>query len=199
MLKRLFLLFLLVSTIATSQPNPSSAQLPRIRAVTAFVRLERAAYKTQIADALKLLHAAKDGLTNAGYEVETIRITTQPFPEYTQGLTAEQALAFFQELDKLSQQEGFTPDIGSAMMKDSDDPKQADLLARTLAETQNLNGFITVADADGIHWNSVRAAARVMKYLEEHTPHSEGNFHFAAGAFPPAVAPFFPVSLTSDV
>jgi uncharacterized protein (UPF0210 family) len=84
------------------------------------------------------------------------------------------------------------------MSKDSDDPKQADLLAQILTGTQNINGFITVADADGIHWNSVRAAARVMKYLEEHTQHSEGNFHFAAGAFPPAAAPFFPVSHTSD-
>jgi uncharacterized protein (UPF0210 family) len=98
----------------------------------------------------------------------------------------------------LSQQEEFTPDIGAAMSKDSDDPKQADLLAQILTGTQNINGFITVADDNGIHWNGVRAAARVMKYLEEHTPHSEGNFHFAAGAFPPAVAPFFPVSHTSD-
>jgi uncharacterized protein (UPF0210 family) len=55
-----------------------------------------------------------------------------------------------------------------------------------------------VAGDDGIHWNSVRAAARVIKYLEDHTAHSEGNFHFAAGAFPPPVAPFFPVSHTSD-
>jgi uncharacterized protein (UPF0210 family) len=72
------------------------------------------------------------------------------------------------------------------------------LLARILAETQNINGFVAVADEQGIHWNAVRAAARVIKYLEEHTEHSEGNFHFAAGAFPPAVAPFFPVSHTSD-
>jgi uncharacterized protein (UPF0210 family) len=130
--------------------------------------------------------------------VETIRITTQSFPEYTRGMSAEQALQFFQEFDKLAAQKGFTPDIGAAMSRDSDDPKQADLLAQILTGTQNINGFITVADGDGIHWNSVRAAARVMKYLEEHTQHSEGNFHFAAGAFPPAVAPFFPVSHTSD-
>ena len=57
--------------------------------------------------------------------------------------------------------------------------------------------FIVVADDDGIHWNAVRAAARINKYLEEHTLHSEGNFRFAAGAFPPAVAPFFPVSYAS--
>src|SRR5947209_11093617 len=188
----------LLAAISAAQSAPVHAPRPKIRTVTAFVRLDRATYRTQVADALKLLLSAKETFTKAGYEVETIRITTQPFPEYTRGLKDEQALAFFQELDKLSQQEGFTPDIGTAMSRDSDDPKQADLLARILAETQNTNGFITVADNDGIHWKSIAAAARVMKYLENHTAHSEGNFHFAAGAFPPAVAPFFPVSHTSD-
>ena len=65
--------------------------LPKVRTVTAFVRLDRANYQAQVAEALKMLRAAKDALTKAGYEVETIRITTQPFPEYTKGLTADQA------------------------------------------------------------------------------------------------------------
>jgi uncharacterized protein len=177
-------------------PNP--AQPPKIRTITAFVRLNRANYQAQVAEALKMLRAAKEAFGKAGYEVETLRITTQPFPEYTQGLTAEQALEFFHAYDKLAQQEGFTPDIGPAMSNDSDDPKQADVLAQILAETQTINGFVVVADDAGIHWHGVRAAARVIKYLEEHTEHSEGNFHFAAGAFPPPVAPFFPVSHTSD-
>jgi uncharacterized protein (UPF0210 family) len=82
------------------------------------------------------------------------------------------------------------------MSKDTDDPKQADLLAQIIATTQNINGFVVVADESGIHWNGIRAAAGVIKYLEDHTAHSEGNFHFAAGAFPPAIAPFFPVSST---
>jgi hypothetical protein len=172
--------------------------LPKLRTVTAFVRLDRANYQAQVAEALKMLRAARGAFTKAGYEVETIRITTQPFPEFIKGLTAEQALEFFRAFDKLAQKEEFTPDIGPAMSKDSDDPKQADLLAHILAETQTINGFVVVADDAGIHWNGVRAAARVIKYLEDHTEHSEGNFHFAAGAFPPAVAPFFPVSHTSD-
>src|SRR6476646_316656 len=205
MLKRFAttLLFLLLNSFIgfTQSPSTNAAlpkAAPKIRTVTAFVRLNRATYQAQVTEALKMLHAAKDSFTKAGYEVETLRITTQPFPEYTKGMTPEQALDFFKAYDKLAQQEGFTPDIGPAMSKDSDDPKQAELLARILAETQTINGFVVVADDAGIHWNSVRAAARVIKYLEEHTEHSEGNFHFAAGAFPPAVAPFFPVSHTSD-
>jgi uncharacterized protein (UPF0210 family) len=192
-------LILLATAAGHSQTSPSNnPSLPKIRTVTAFVRLDRANYRAQVAEALKLLRTAKGALSKAGYEVETIRITTQPFPEFTSGLTAEQTLEFFRAFDKLAQQEEFTPDIGPAMSKDSDDPKQTELLARILAETQTINGFIVVADDTGIHWNAIRAAARVIKYLEDHTEHSEGNFHFAAGAFPPAVAPFFPVSHTSD-
>ena len=172
--------------------------LPKVRTVTAFVRMDRASYRAQVSEALKMLRAAKEAFTKAGYEVETIRITTQPFPQFTKGLTAQESLEFFKDYDKLAQQEGFTPDIGAAMSSDADDPKQAELLGEIIAETQTINGFVVVADDSGIHWNAVRAAARVNKFLEEHTAHSEGNFRFASGAFPPAVAPFYPVSHTSD-
>jgi uncharacterized protein (UPF0210 family) len=83
------------------------------------------------------------------------------------------------------------------MMKDNDDPTQADLLAQIIATTESINGFIVVADDSGIHWKAIQAAAKINKYLEEHTTHSEGNFRFASGAFPPAIAPFYPVSYTS--
>ena len=145
-----------------------------------------------------MLRAAREQFVAAGYEVETIRITSQPFPEYVAGLTQEQALAFFREYDQQARQEGFTPDIGPAMRRDSDDPAQADLLAQILTSTESINGFLVVADDAGIHWHGVRAAARVIKYLEEHTARSEGNFRFAAGAFPPANAPFFPVSSVQE-
>ena len=198
-LTALLLSAFLISSFCHAQSTDSSKPAaPKIRAITAFVRLDRAKYREQVAEAMKMLLAAKEAFAKAGYEVETIRITTQSFPEYTKGLSEQQALEFFRDYDKLSQQQGFTPDIGAAMSQDSDDPRQADLLARILAETQNLNGYIAVADDSGIHWHAVQAAARVMKYLEDHTTHSEGNFHFAAGAFPPAIAPFFPVSHTID-
>lgn len=197
--------FLLLPAVAArsagTQPSAQASSQPgaqaKIRTITAFIRLERQTYTSQVAGALRLLKAAKAEFAKAGYEVETLRITTQPFPEYIRGLTPEQALAFFHEYDHLAQQEGFTPDIGPAISKDSDDAKQADLLGQIIATTETINAFVVVADDAGIHWNAVRAAARVNRYLEEHTLHSEGNFRFAAGAFPPAVAPFYPVSYTS--
>lgn len=191
----IFLSLLMTDLVALAQRAP--APRPKIRTVTAFIRIDRQNYRSQVADALTMLRLAKEELTHAGYEVETIRITLQPFPEIVQGLTPPQALEFFQEYDKLAQKEGFAAEIGPAMMADNDDPARADLLARIIAGTQAINGFVLVADNSGIHWNAVRAAAKVIKYLEDHTAHSEGNFRFAAGAFPPAVAPFYPVSYTS--
>ncbi|HLJ29397.1 MAG TPA: DUF711 family protein [Candidatus Angelobacter sp.] len=182
--------------VQAQQPLPTNSR-PKIRTITAFIRLDRQNWNSQVMNALTMLRAAKEEFTHAGYEVETIRITTQPFPEIIKGLSAQESLDFFHNYDKLAQQEGFTPDIGPAMTADSDDPARADLLAQIIATTQSINGFIVVADSSGIHWHAVQAAARVIKYLEEHTTHSEGNFRFASGAFPPAIAPFYPVSYTS--
>ena len=197
-LAALFLLSALQAlTITAFAQQPPTNSRPKIRTITAFVRLDRQNYKSQIVSALAMLRIAKSEFTSAGYEVETIRVTTQPFPEIIKGLNSQQALEFFQEYDKLAQKEGFATDIGPAMTADSDDAANADLLAQIIANTQAIHSFIVVADEAGVHWNAVRAAARVIKYLEEHTTHSEGNFRFAAGAFPPAITPFFPVSHTS--
>jgi uncharacterized protein (UPF0210 family) len=191
---RAIVLLALLPSFAHAQAG--AAPHPKIRAITAFIRIDRQNYQAQVANALTMLRAAKDDFSKAGYEVETIRITTQPFPEIIKGASTQEALKFFQDYDKLAQKEGFAAEIGPAIIG-SDDDSRADLLAQIIAGTESINGFIAVADDSGIHWNAVRAAARVMQYLENHTPHSEGNFRFAAGAFPPAIAPFFPVSYTS--
>jgi hypothetical protein len=167
---------------------------PKIRAITAFINLDRAQYKEQVADALKLLRRAQTTFESRGYQVQTIRIATQPFPEYTKGLTNEQALAFFKEYDALAMREKFAASIGPAMLNAGDSEAQADLLAEILSNTKSLNGSVSVAGEDGVNWKAVGAAARVMKKLESATLHSQGNFHFAAIAMVPPLTPFFPAA-----
>lgn len=182
--------FLLAAVVA-----PASAQgKPKIRAITAFIRLDRTQYKQQVADALTMLRKAKARFELAGYEVQTIRITTQPFPEYTRGMSKQDILAFFHDFDSLAKQENILVGIGPALMSEQDDPEQAQLLAEILSLTGSMRGTVVVAGDDGIHWKAVHAAAGVMKYLEDHTDHSVGNFYFAAIANVPAYAPFYPAS-----
>lgn len=178
----------------SSSAAPKFSERPKIRALTAFVLLDRAHYREQITDALGELHKLKTAFEQAGYEVQTIRISTQPFANYTQGLSDEQTLAFFREYDALAVKEGFDASIGPAMLADTDDSHQAELLGKILSTSKTLEGTVVVAGDDGIHWNAVHAAAGIMKYLEDHTPHSQGNFSFAATALVPPGTPFYPAS-----
>ena len=179
---------------AYSSQMAVAAEKPKVRAVTAFVRLDRAKYREQIGETLAMLRKAKAAFEQRGYDVEGVRITTQPFPEYTRGLSRQDALAFFRDYDTLAVKEGFDAAIGPAMLRDTDDPSQAELLSQILAQSKTLEGIIVVAGDDGIHWNAVRAAAKLMKYLEEHTTHSQGNFSFSATALVPPLTPFYPGS-----
>ena len=175
------------------QKTAPAAEKPKIRAITAFINLDRAQYQEQVADALKLLRRAQTTFESRGYQVQTIRIATQPFPEYTKGLTTEQAVAFFKQYDALAAKEKFAASIGPAMMNADDSDAQADLVAEILTSTKTLNASLVVAGDDGVRWNAVGAAARVMKKLEA-TEHSQGNFHFAAIAMVPPLTPFFPAA-----
>jgi uncharacterized protein (UPF0210 family) len=190
----LLVLLLSVCRTALAQEKTAPAEKPKIRAITAFLNLERAQYQEQVADALKMLKYARTVYESRGYEVQTIRIATQPFPQYTQGLTTEQAVAFFKEYDALAAKEKFNASIGPAMLNAGDSEAQADLLSEILRNTKGLNASLVVAGEDGVRWKAVGAAAQVIKKLEETTEHSQGNFHFAAIAMVPPLTPFFPAA-----
>jgi uncharacterized protein (UPF0210 family) len=189
----IFVLASLASVAPAQQKAATGQEKPKIRAITAFINLDRAQYQQQVADALTMLKRARTIFESRGYQVQTIRIATQPFPEYTKGLTTQQAVAFFKEYDALAQKEKFAASIGPAMLNEGDSAAQADLLAEILMNTKTLNASLVVAGDDGVRWAGVGAAAGVMKKLEE-TEHSQGNFRFTAIAMVQPLTPFFPAA-----
>lgn len=187
----LLLLWLAVVGLAFS-PAAAASEKPKVRAVTAFIRLDREQYPQQVRETLKMLREAKAGFEQAGYEVQSIRISTQPFPDYTRGLSLEEALAFFRDYEELAKAEGFAAAIGPALLDDSDALGQVELLGEILRTTTALDASLVVAGEDGVHWRAVRAAAKLIKKLSEGTPGGLANFHFAATALAPPYTPFFP-------
>src|SRR5205814_6123779 len=123
---------------------------PRIRTITAFINLDPAQYKQQVAETMTMLRRAKTIFESRGYQVQTLRIATQPFPEYTKGMSTERAIAFFKEYDALAEKEKFAAGIGPAMLNANDGEAQADLLAELLIATKNIRGSIAVAGEDGV-------------------------------------------------
>ena len=189
----LIALLLFAGSAARAQQQASATAKPKIRAITAFINLDRAQYQQQVADALKMLRRAQTVFESRGYTVEGIRISTQPFPQYATGLSSGDVLAFFKQYDALAAKEKFDAAIGPAMLNADDNPGWGDTVAEILSHTKMLNASLAVAGEDGVHWTAVGAAARVMKKLED-TPHSQGNFSFSAIALVPPLTPFYPGS-----
>jgi hypothetical protein len=81
-------IFLIAFFLAAVVMPASAQEKPKIRTITAFIRIDPGQYKEQIADTLKMLNNAKARFGLAGYEVQTIRITTQPYTEYTKGMSS---------------------------------------------------------------------------------------------------------------
>jgi uncharacterized protein len=187
------LLFLPLTLSAAPQRSPETPK-PKVRAITAFLNLDRTRYQIDISEAVKFLKLAQTVFESRGYTVQTLRIATQPFPEYAKGLSHQEAIQFFRNLDGLAQQELVILSIGPAYLAGNDGDAQADLLADILANTKSLSGTVFVTQEDAINWPAVKAAVRVIKKLSETTPHSEGNFRFAALASVPPNSPFFPAA-----
>src|SRR5882757_9306514 len=159
-----------------AKPAATVAVKPKIRTITAFINLDPAQYQQQVAETLQMLRRAKVTFESRGFEVQTIRIATQPFPEYTKGMSTQEAVAFFKKYDELAEKEKFAAAIVPAMLNADDSESQADLLANILAATKHLRGSIVVAGEEGVRWKAVGAAARAIKKLENETEQSQGNF-----------------------
>jgi uncharacterized protein len=179
---------------AQNSGNGVSSLNPKVRAITAFVRLDRNGWEKQIADALAVLRRAQHEFEAQGYQIESLRITTQPVGELVTGLSEDDALAFLGRFDQLSARENFLPNVGPAMLRDGDDPKAMRVLERALSTLPNIEASTIIADESGIHWKTIHRTAELVKYVAEHSPHAQGAFNFTATAMLKPLGPFYPGS-----
>ena len=185
------LVVLAAACVAAAEPVPDYTK-PKVRAITAFVSLEHASYAKQIAETLAVLREAQRDFEHAGYTVQSVRIVTQPLAELVRGESDGEALAYLKALDQLAARENFLPNVGPAMLRDGDDPHTMQLLAQALSSFSQLNASAIIAGDDGIHWKVIRESARLVRYVADHSPHSQGTFNFAATAMLAPYGPFYP-------
>lgn len=135
--------------------------------------------------------AAQRAFTSAGYEVQTTRLATSPFPQLLPSGELADALAFAQTLENAATARGFnylcigpaTPDHLPAYR----------LLPDLFAATQNLSASGVIADkTHGVSLPAIHAAASVIHRCVALDPNGFGNFYFAAIANVPPGGPFFP-------
>jgi uncharacterized protein (UPF0210 family) len=164
---------------------------PNVRAITAFMRIDRADYARGFAEAKAVLDDAAAAFAKRGYAVQTQRLVTQPVGELVAGLSDDEALGLLKKLDALAGEQNIALNVGPAMLRDNDDPRAMHLLATALATLSHTNASAIIAGDDGIHWKTIRESSALVHRLAD-SAHGQGNFAFAATAMLPPYAPFYP-------
>src|SRR5438552_5802332 len=167
----------------------------KIRTVTAGVNLKNTSDLATVESAMGFLQRARRKFEDEGYEIQTMRVATQPLPEYLNGKARGEALADLRKIDEAISAKGVILSIGPVITDDRHDPEFASWATQLVKETKNINFSVTVASPErGIHRQTAVTAAETIVAISKSSPGGEGNFRFTAAANCLAGTPFFPVA-----
>lgn len=166
----------------------------RVRTITTGLELSPRGESQRIESALDFLAAAKRSFVNAGYEVQTLRIATNPWLAGASPRDRQQLLARVRELDKLVAERDAILSIGPVLTEDRADESLAEWANEVMGTTRSISFSVVIASPErAVHGAAAMVAAQVMSALSRTLPGGVGNFLFAAAANIPAGTPFFPV------
>lgn len=162
----------------------------KIRSITCFTNPGWPLRPQRLEEVARLVAAARSALAKAGYEVQTTRLATTPFPELLgQDIYALPRLA--QKLESAAQAHGISyVALGPAL---PDQPESYRVIPDAIAATQN--GFFSAAmttTSRAVSLPAVRLCAEIIQRTAPITPDGFANLRFAALANVPPGGPFFP-------
>lgn len=167
----------------------------KIRTITAGINLNSTSDLASVEAAISFLNRAKSKFQDQGYEIQTLRIATQPLARYLNGKSRKEAVADLKKIDQIASDKNVVFSIGPVVTDDRHDPEFASWAVQLVKETARINFTVTVASPEvGVHNQTALSAAEAIVAIAMATPGGEGNFRFAASANCPAGAPFFPVA-----
>lgn len=173
---------------------------PTVRTITLGLRDAHPLTAGQITRAADILQRARQRFGDAGYEVQTVRISTRPLFDDLAERSDGELLAYARELQRmLDDVEIGYCSLGPAQAARPGFPlARIELIADLLAATGSLNLTVQLADREhGLRAEAARPIARVMKRLASETGEGFGNFNFAMLACVEPGTPFFPAAYHS--
>ncbi len=168
---------------------------PPIRTITLGLADPHPLPFDKIRYAADTLREASARYTEAGYEVQTVRLSTRPVLDDLADWSPDALLHYVQELQRMLDDGGISfCSLGPAQAARPDFPlDRVDLIADALATTTAINMTVQLATSEyAPRMEAALRCARVMKRLAEETPEGFGNFRFAALACVASGCPFFP-------
>jgi uncharacterized protein (UPF0210 family) len=173
---------------------------PPIRTITLGIAEAHPLDAATIKHAAAILHHASRRYTEAGYEVQTTRLSTRPVFDDLAGWSNADLISYAQELQAMldDAQLAFCS-LGTAQATRPDFLlERIDVIADLLASTNVLNATVQLATAEnGLQAAAALPTARVMTRLAGETEEGFGNFRFAMLACVAPGSPFFPAAYHS--
>lgn len=167
----------------------------RVRTITAGVELSAALELDRIEKALAFLERAKESFVEAGYEVQTIRVATNPIVASMNPQARDRALPRLQEIDQLVASRGAIFNIGPVLTTNAVDYIVVAWTRELIRTTRSISCSTVIATPEGgVQADVAAATAKIMVALCYALPYGLANFRFAAAANIPAGTPFFPVA-----
>ena len=198
MTKKLFALCLLFSLKTVLYSQKTIPQF-RVRTVTAGITLNSLADTTTFKAAIEFLKKAKQAYVDKGYEVQTIRISTQNLYKYLNQYSYDDALPFLVRLDKIAQQNNISLSIGQILPPDKYQVGIGDWAEKLVQTTSNISFSLPISSHEiGVHFNSIKASAEIIAAISKSNG-GEACFRFTASANCPAGIPFFPAAFHEGI
>src|SRR5712691_1749915 len=183
------------SAIVSKRIVPAKSHHFKIRTITAGVNLRNTSDLVTVESAIGFLQRARKKFEAEGYEIQTLRIATQPLTEYLNGKSRGEALADLKKIDTLVSARNVLLSIGPVITDDRHDAGFPSWAAQLVKETKNINFSVAIASPErGVHSQSALTAAEAIVTISKVSPAGEGNFRFTAAANCLAGTPFFPVA-----
>ncbi len=164
-----------------------------IRALTAFVDPNWPIESERIEEAGLAIQAMREALSEAGYEIQSLRLTTPPPSNIANSIAPSERPDFAQRLEAEAFVHGFDyAAVGPAL---PEEPEGFEAVPEILAATENVLTSAIIADRDiGISFAAARACATAIVHASTVNPDGFANLRFAALANVPPGSPFFPAA-----
>ncbi|MCA2002456.1 MAG: DUF711 family protein, partial [Chloroflexi bacterium] len=164
----------------------------KIRSITYFCNPKYPLDETVLRKAGEFLANAKSAYEAAGYEVQTTRLATIPFPKLLNG-KASRLPPLAEKLSGMLKQIGLAyAALGPALIEF---PESYAVIPDAIAAGENIFfGGVMADKANGVSMKAVKACAEIIQRASTIQPNGFANLNFAALANVKANAPFFPAA-----
>ncbi len=168
----------------------------KIRSITCFIDPSYPLNEQRLKVAGEFLQIARPAFVNAGYEVQSARLATVPFPRLLTELKPGKLARLAQQLEAAAIDLGYAYiSLGPALPELTG---SYGLIPEALAATQNafFSGLMTTPDDSegGVSLKAVHQCAGVIHDASSISSDGFANLRFAALANVPAGSPFFPAA-----